>query len=133
MRAPSFSSERARVGRRDLCVSHDGPAKECAFSLALQGGEASGLAICTQAASHHFGGHCLGKKKSNQDQYKKTVGNVMTCPCPEPRQEQSTPVSRALAVAEGGKVRSPAVWGAWRCPCGSQPGTRRQERGFRTT
>lgn len=64
MRVLSFSSERAGVGRRDLCVSHDGSAKECAFSLALQGGEASGLAICTQAASHHFGGHCLGKKKT---------------------------------------------------------------------
>lgn len=54
-----FASVRAGVSRRDLCVFHDNSAKECAFSLALQVGEASGLAIHIQAASHHLGGHCL--------------------------------------------------------------------------
>lgn len=62
-----------RGGRRDLSVSDDDSAKECAFSIALKEREASGLAVCIQAAFHHFGGLCLGKTNQNQDQYKKNI------------------------------------------------------------
>lgn len=69
----SFCECEGRGGRRDLSVSPDDSAKECAFSIALKEGKASGLAICIQAALHHFGGPCLGKINQNQDQCKKNI------------------------------------------------------------
>lgn len=103
--APLLAKVRTGEGRGELCVSHSESAKESTFSLALQGGEASSLNICIQAVSQHFGGHCLGKKKIKIQTNKwKTVGKIMTCQCPKPRQEQSTPASTTLIVTQGGKI-----------------------------
>jgi len=122
------------VGRRNLCVSSDGSATECAFSLDLPRGRGFWPG--------HLHPGCLsslwralpgGKKIKIKTNKRKPTGKIMTCQCPKPWQEQSTPASRALMVTQGGKARSPAAWGAWICPCGSEPGAWQQERDFRKT